>query len=70
MKYRLTITLFIDDEERAEDIFRFLEGRKALFRSIKPGSPDELKSLVRLERCYHDEEPVKPCELLKEFTSD
>jgi len=70
MKYRLTITIFLDTEEDAERIFRFLEGQRGIFKSVRKGTPAEELSSVRLERCYHDEEPPKPCEVIKEFVSD
>jgi len=70
MKYRLTFTIFLDGEEDAEKIFRFIEEKRGIFRTIKKGMPEEERSSVRLEKCYHDEEPPKPCEVIKEFTSD
>jgi len=70
MKYRLTFTMILDSEADAETIYRFLEDKRGIFRTIKKGKPEEERSSVRLERCYHDEEPPKPCEVIKEFTSD
>jgi len=70
MKYRLTFTIFIDDESDAERIYRFLEDKRGIFKTVNKGKPEEERSSVRLERCYHDEEPPKPCEVIKEFTSD
>jgi len=70
MKYRLTFTIFLESEADAETIFRFLEEKRGIFKTIKKGEPEEERSSVRLEKCYHDEEPPKPCEVIKEFTSD
>jgi len=70
MKYRLTVSIFMDSEADAETIFRFLEGKRGIFKTIKKGMPEEEPSSVMLERCYHDEEPPKPCEVMKEFKSD
>jgi len=68
--YRVSLTLFFDEEEQARGAFDALARRKALFRTINPGKPNEEKSTLRLEKCYHDEPPPRSCEVVEEITSE
>jgi len=70
MKYQIISQLFLDDESSAREIYEYLKERKGLLRTIRPGEVTEQKSFVQLARCYHDEEPPKPCELLESFESE
>jgi len=70
MKYRLDITLFLDDRIEAEKIRDALIVLKRLFRTINKGLDTEEKSFIRLHKCYHDEDPSKPCEDLFYWESD
>lgn len=70
MKYRLDITLFLDDSIEAEKIRDGLVKLKKLFKTVNKGLDNEERSSVRLHRCYHDEDPSKPCDTLFEWESD
>jgi len=68
--YKVALVLFFDEESDARDTFNALARRKALFRTVNPGKPNEEKSVLRREICYHDETPPKPCEVVEEITSE
>ena len=70
MKYRITISVFVDDEKTAQRIFNWLKENRGAFRSILRGQPNEERSFIRIERCYHDETPAKPCEVIAEYVSE
>jgi len=70
MKYRVTLSIIFDNYEDAKKIYDFLAGYGRLFKTIRKGEPVEERSLIMLERCYHDEEPTKPCEILEQYTSE
>jgi len=70
MKYRLDITLFIDERKDVEEIRNALLKLKHLFKTINKGSRNEEKSIIRLHKCYHDEDPSRPCEEISRWESD
>ena len=65
MKWRIQLDLIFDDEEEAKKTFEFLKKRKNLFRTINRGKPNEERSRLSLHKCYHDEDPSKPCEFVE-----
>jgi len=65
MKYRIRLDLIFEKEEDAMEAFNFLKKRRNLFRTIKKGKPDEERSVLEIHKCYHDEEPPKPCEIIE-----
>ncbi|MBA7493221.1 hypothetical protein ES702_03787 [subsurface metagenome] len=32
--------------------------------TINPGQPNEERGYIMLEKCYHDEDPPRPCEVI------
>ena len=70
VKYRLDITLFLDDLIEAENIRDTLVKLKDLFITINKGTETEERSFIRLHECYHDEDPTKPCKVISEWESD
>ncbi len=57
MKYRVTIDLAFDLEADARAVFTAAKNKKA---KVQPLTVDE-PARITLHRCYHDEDPPKPC---------
>jgi len=38
--------------------------------TINPGQAPEEKGYIKTEKCYHDEDPTKPCEAIEEHYTD
>lgn len=70
MKYRLDITLIFDDLETAEKVRKMLEMFKSKAVTINRDKLNMEKSIIRLHKCYHDEENPKPCEDIFVWMSD
>ena len=66
MKYRVRCDLILDveDETVAKEIAKTLHKLRDFFRIIRLGELAEERSFIVLEKCYHDEEPSKPCEIV------
>lgn len=65
MLYRVRIDLSFATEEEAEGIYKKAE--TLLNKAIKIAGKDEEtgeSSYVELHKCYHDETPTKPCEII------
>lgn len=66
MLYRVRLDLAFDAEDVPQAIFDRAE--QVLSRAMKIASRDnptgEL-SFIEIHKCYHDEEPSKPCEIIK-----
>lgn len=67
MKYRVRIDLSFSERDPAEDIYE-----KALevfpeARTTNEGSEQEEIGYLRLERCYHDEDRSKCCDLIEQY---
>ena len=68
MKYRVRIDLAFDDITTAQEFF---EGVKLFYnkaRDIKTNFIHEPRRII-IEECHHDEDPPKPCKILKEIKS-
>jgi len=70
MKWRVQLDLIFDDEREARDAFEKLKAKKHLFKTINKGKPNEERSRLSIHKCYHDEEPAKPCEIIEEIMSE
>jgi hypothetical protein len=71
MKLRITQTLIFDEADEAEalKLFQNLKDKKEKLRTINKGRDNEEKSIIQLERCYHDESETKPCEIIERIES-
>jgi len=69
LKYRVSASLYLDRRRDAARIFEMLEREKELFLTVREGRPSEQRSFARLEKCYHDEEPPRPCEVVEQVES-
>lgn len=68
MFYRIRLDIAFVDNDPCHDILD-----KALDKFddsviINPDQPNEERSFIILEKCYHDEEPAQPCETLVEYS--
>jgi len=70
LKFRIRADIILNDEGEAMGIFASLKGKKELFVTIRKGEPSEERSRVSIEKCYHDEEPSKPCEIIETVESE
>jgi len=70
MKWRVRADIIVSDKGEVMSIFDFLEVKKGSFETINKGKPNEERSRVSVEKCYHDEEPPKPCEILETVESE
>jgi len=70
MKYRIRLDLIFDEEEDAMKAFNFLKEKRVLFRTIRKGEPNEERSILEIHKCYHDEDPTKPCEIIEHIESE
>jgi hypothetical protein len=70
VKYRISLSIIVDSYDDAKPLYDFLAKARALFRTIRKGEPNEERSLLILEKHYHDEDPSKPCEVLESISSD
>jgi len=70
LKFRVRADIILDDEGKAKGIFASLKGKKELFVTIRKGEPDEERSRVSIEKCYHNEESPKPCEIIEIVESE
>jgi len=70
MKYRIGLSIILDKYEDAKKIYTFLAGYGHLMRTIRKGELAEERSLIKLEKHYHDEDPTKPCVVLESMESE
>lgn len=64
MIYQVRANLFFDVLDEAQDFFN--DGIIALPKSIvvHPADPNYERPRLELIKCFHDETPTKPCELI------
>jgi len=70
IRVRADIILDVDNAATAKAIFEFLKQHKSLFRIIRRGQIAEERSYIIIEKCYHDEDPTKPCEVIAEIRAE
>ena len=69
IKYKVSLNIILDNYEDAKKIYDFLAQHKKLFKTIRKGEPNEERSVITLEKHYHDEDPSRPCEILEKLES-
>ena len=70
MKYRLDVCVFSAKEKVIKDLYDAIADSSGELETVNKGKHNEEKSRVRMHKCYHDETPPKPCELMNEWHSD
>lgn len=65
MIYRIRIDLAFTTKDPCDDILDKARDHLAQAIVINPDQPNEERGYITLERCYHDEAPSKPCEVIE-----
>lgn len=68
MFYRVRIDLAYPQDTNPKAIEAHTKPLMAQAVIINPGQPNEEKGYITLEKCYHDEDPAKPCEIISTTT--
>jgi len=66
MFYRLTVDLAFSSQHPVDEIAQQLLPRLPHAVTINAGLPNEERGSIILQKCYHDEDPSKPCEVIVE----
>jgi len=64
MFYRIRIDLAFDQQPPPGRIKELAATMLAQAITINPGKVNQERGFILIEKCYHDESPVKPCEVL------
>ena len=67
MFYQLRVDCFLKDQDSLNDVLEELEKRKENMSVVNPGLPQQELSTIKVIKCYHDENPLKPCELIQSW---
>jgi len=59
--HRITIDMFFDDFDPANDILEECKRREHQAITINPGQPNEEHSTITAQDCTHATHPVTPC---------
>lgn len=62
MFYRVSADLVFTEEDEAKDFLHDCQVALPKSSVINPGQNNEERSTILTQNCYHDEDPVKPCE--------
>lgn len=65
MFYRIILDLAYSSDTNPKSI---MAHAKTLFKdaqTINPGQPTQEVGFIQLQKCYHDENPFKPCEVIE-----
>ena len=66
MLYRIRLDLAFDAEDIPQAVFD--KAKQVLAKAVKITSRDSPQgevSFIEIHKCYHDESPAKPCEIIK-----
>jgi hypothetical protein len=66
----VSLNIILDDYDTAKKIYDFLKQNGHLMRTIRKGEPNEERSIIALEKHYHDEDPARPCEVIESVESE
>lgn len=66
MFWRIRIDLAFEKEASINAIKNTALDHFAKAFTINPGTPEEERGTIVLEKCYHNEHPPKPCQLIEE----
>lgn len=70
MFYRVVVNLNFNREDIPERAYR--DARWLLQNAIvvNPGQPNEERGYIELQQCFHDEDPTRPCVILRHVEPD
>jgi len=60
MLYRIRLDLAFDTEDIPQTVFD--KAKKVLLKAVKIANE---VSYIEIHKCFHDEDPTKPCEMIK-----
>lgn len=60
MKWRVMAVMSFDDEAKARGLWRAIQ-------AIQSAAMKQSDDGANLHKCYHDEEPTKPCEIVEKL---
>lgn len=66
MIYRIMLKLDFDNLDPINDIKDKALDHFAEAKTINQGEPNEEQGFIIVQKCYHEETPVEPCEILEE----
>ena len=61
MYYRITLDALVQSLANADGIKERLRTLIPILLIINQGQPNEEHSSITVHKCYHDEDPTKPC---------
>lgn len=64
MFFKLTATILVDDESQLDDIKDKILDMLSDTIAINIGMPNEERSRIAIERCFHDTNPSLPCTII------
>lgn len=65
MKYRVRLDLSFKSESDAQSLMSYAKNLSKRAVSISEGKPTEEIAYCDIHKCYHDETPPKPCEVIE-----
>lgn len=66
MNYRIMIDISFEKEASARAVLKTAKDHIKNSVIINPGTPNEERGYIRLQECYHDEDPWGACQLIEE----
>lgn len=67
MFYRSKIDLAFPEQKEALKAIEKAVDVLSFAITLNPGMPSEERGFIIVEKCYHDEDPTKPCEIIKSY---
>jgi len=66
MFYRVTANLHFTEPDEANDFYHDCQVALPKSDTINPDTISIEKGHIEIHKCYHDEDPTKPCEVINE----
>lgn len=67
MLYRIRLDLAYPEDTNPKAIIAQTKSLMPQAVVINPGQPNEERGYIILEKCFHDEDPLKPCEVIAKY---
>jgi len=67
MFYRIRVDLAYPQDTNPKAILAHTKALMPDALNINPGQPNQEQGYIILEKCYHDEAPTKPCEIIENW---
>jgi len=69
MNYRITLDLAFSKQASAQAVLKTAKDHLKNAATINPEEQYEEIGYIQLVKCYHDEDPVAPCEIIETITT-